>query len=93
MTTRVPAIPPCDPLLFRTGFCSTSPKFLVVADDSCAVAICYAQKALQEIPDEMGVEELFVGGRDQSRMAADWSKSNGFLAELSFCARPDDAYV
>src|SRR5207237_8985240 len=38
------------------------------------LSICYAKKPLKKIPDEMGVEELFVGGRDKSRMHLHWSK-------------------
>ena len=38
------------------------------------LAICYAKKPFKKIPDEMGVEELFVGGRDKSRMHLRWAK-------------------
>jgi len=32
------------------------------------LSICYAKKPFKKLPDEMGIEELFVGGRDRSRM-------------------------
>src|SRR5260221_6554521 len=37
------------------------------------LSICYAKKPFKKIPDEMGVEELFVGGRDKSRMHLHWA--------------------
>src|SRR6266481_2694608 len=38
------------------------------------LSICYAKKPFKKLPDEMGIEELFVGGRDRSRMHLHWSK-------------------
>ena len=38
------------------------------------LSICYAKKPFKKLPDEMGIEELFVGGRDKSRMHLPWSK-------------------
>jgi len=38
------------------------------------LSICYAKKPFKKIPDEMGVDELFLGGRDKSRMRLHWSK-------------------
>jgi len=38
------------------------------------LSICYAKKPFKKLPDEMGIEELFVGGRDRSRMHLQWSK-------------------
>jgi len=38
------------------------------------LSICYAKKPFKKLPDEMGIEELFVGGRDKSRMHLQWSK-------------------
>jgi len=70
----VPAIPP-EIVLFPNWFwfniyeiSSWSRTILV------PLAICYAKKPFKKIPDEMGVEELFVGGRDKSRMRLNWSK-------------------
>jgi squalene-hopene/tetraprenyl-beta-curcumene cyclase len=70
----VPAIPP-EIVLFPNWFwfniyeiSSWSRAILV------PLSICYAKKPLKKIPDEMGVEELFVGGRDKSRMHLHWSK-------------------
>ncbi len=69
----VPAIPP-EIVLFPKWFwfniyeiSSWSRAILV------PLSICYAKKPLKKIPDEMGVEELFVGGRDKSRMRLRWS--------------------
>ena len=69
----VPAIPP-EIVLFPKWFwfniyeiSSWSRAILV------PLSICYAKKPLKKIPDEMGVEELFVGGRDKSRMHLHWS--------------------
>jgi squalene-hopene/tetraprenyl-beta-curcumene cyclase len=71
----VPAIPP-EIVLFPNWFwfniyeiSSWSRAILV------PLSICYAKKPLKKIPDEMGVEELFVGGRDKSRMHLHWSKT------------------
>ena len=69
----VPAIPP-EIVLFPTWFwfniyeiSSWSRAILV------PLSIAYAKKPLKKIPDEMGVDELFVGGRDKSRMRLHWS--------------------
>ena len=63
----VPAIPP-EIVLFPKWFwfniyeiSSWSRAMLV------PLSICYAKKPFKKIADEMGVEELFVGGRDKSR--------------------------
>jgi len=70
----VPAIPP-EIVLFPNWFwfniyeiSSWSRAILV------PLSICYAKKPFKKIPDETGVEELFVGGRDKSRMHLHWSK-------------------
>lgn len=70
----VPAIPP-EIVLFPQWFwfniyeiSSWSRTILI------PLSICYAKKPFKKIPDEMGVEELFVGGRDKSRMRLHWSK-------------------
>jgi squalene-hopene/tetraprenyl-beta-curcumene cyclase len=38
------------------------------------LSICYAKKPFKKLPDEMGIEELFVGGRDKSRMHLHWAR-------------------
>ena len=70
----VPAIPP-EIVLFPNWFwfniyeiSSWSRAILV------PLSICYAKKPFKKISDEMGIEELFVGGRDKSRMRLHWSK-------------------
>jgi squalene-hopene/tetraprenyl-beta-curcumene cyclase len=70
----VPAIPP-EIVLFPNWFwfniyeiSSWSRAILV------PLSICYAKKPFKKIPDEMGVDELFVGERDKSRMHLHWSK-------------------
>ncbi|MBZ5570425.1 MAG: squalene--hopene cyclase [Acidobacteriia bacterium] len=70
----VPAIPP-EIVLFPSWFwfniyeiSSWSRAILV------PLSICYAKKPFKKIPDEMGSEELFVGGRDKSRRHLHWSK-------------------
>jgi squalene-hopene/tetraprenyl-beta-curcumene cyclase len=70
----VPAIPP-EIVLFPNWFwfniyeiSSWSRAILV------PLSIAYAKKPFKKIPDEMGVEELFVGGRDKSRMRLHWDK-------------------
>ncbi|HXY50458.1 MAG TPA: squalene--hopene cyclase [Terriglobales bacterium] len=70
----VPAIPP-EIVLFPNWFwfniyeiSSWSRAILV------PLSICYAKKPFKKIPEEMGVEELFVGGRDRSRMHLHWNK-------------------
>ena len=89
----VPAIPP-EIVLFPNWFwfniyeiSSWSRAILV------PLSICYAKKPFKKIPDEMGVEELFVGGRDKSRMRLHWSDEAGLLAQLLFGARPHNALV
>src|SRR5437660_7952943 len=68
----VPAVPP-EIVLFPKWFwfniyeiSSWSRAILV------PLSICYAKKPFKKIPGEMGVEELFVGGRDKSRMHLTW---------------------
>lgn len=69
----VPAVPP-EIVLFPNWFwfniyeiSSWSRAILV------PLSICYAKKPFKKIPDEMGIEELFVGGRDKARMRLEWS--------------------
>jgi squalene-hopene/tetraprenyl-beta-curcumene cyclase len=72
----VPAIPP-EIVLFPNWFwfniyeiSSWSRAILV------PLSIAYAKKPFKKIPDEMGVEELFVGGRDKAHMHLRWDKKN-----------------
>jgi len=70
----VPAIPP-EIVLFPNWFwfniyeiSSWSRAILV------PLSIVYAKKPFKKIPDEMHINELFVGGRDKSRMRLEWSE-------------------
>ena len=70
----VPAIPP-EIVLFPNWFwfniyeiSSWSRAMLV------PLSICYAKKPFKKIPDEMGIDELFVGGREKANMRLHWSK-------------------
>jgi len=70
----VPAIPP-EIVLFPNWFwfniyeiSSWSRAILV------PLSIVYAKKPFKKIPDEMNIDELFVGGRNKSRMRLEWSK-------------------
>ncbi len=70
----VPAIPP-EIVLFPKWFwfniyeiSSWSRAILV------PLSICYAKKPFKKIPDEMGVQELFVGGRDSAVLRLRWSQ-------------------
>src|SRR6476646_2609521 len=70
----VPAVPP-EMILFPKWFwfniyeiSSWSRAILV------PLSICYAKKPFKKIPDEMGIDELFVGGREKSRMRLRWDK-------------------
>ena len=89
----VPAIPP-EIVLFPNWFwfniyeiSSWSRAILV------PLSICYAKKPFKKIPDEMGVEELFVGGRDKSRMHLHWVEETDFVAQFLFMPGPHDALV
>jgi squalene-hopene/tetraprenyl-beta-curcumene cyclase len=69
----VPAIPP-EIVLFPNWFwfniyeiSSWSRAILV------PLSIVYAKKPFKKIPDEMNIDELFVDGRDKSRMRLEWS--------------------
>jgi squalene-hopene/tetraprenyl-beta-curcumene cyclase len=69
----VPAIPP-EIVLFPKWFwfniyeiSSWSRAILV------PLSIAYAKKPFKKIPEEMGVEELFVGGRDRAQMHLPWA--------------------
>ena len=80
----VPAIPP-EIVLFPKWFwfniyeiSSWSRAILV------PLSICYAKKPFKKIPEELGVEELFVYGRDKSRMRLRWTR-NCFPGVTSFC--------
>ena len=70
----VPAIPP-EIVLFPNWFwfniyeiSSWSRAILV------PLSIVYAKKPFKKIPPEMAIDELFLGGRDKSRMHLEWSK-------------------
>ncbi|MBV9623184.1 MAG: squalene--hopene cyclase [Acidobacteria bacterium] len=70
----VPAIPP-EIVLFPNWFwfniyeiSSWSRAILV------PLSIVYAKKPFKKIPDEMRIDELFVGGRNRSRMRLEWSR-------------------
>ena len=69
----VPAIPP-EIVLFPNWFwfniyeiSSWSRAILV------PLSIVYAKKPFKKIPDEMAIDDLYVGGRDKSRMRLEWS--------------------
>ena len=71
----VPAIPP-EIVLFPKWFwfniyeiSSWSRAILV------PLSIAYAKKPFKKIPDELGVAELFVGGREKARMHLRWDKN------------------
>jgi squalene-hopene/tetraprenyl-beta-curcumene cyclase len=70
----VPAVPP-EIVLFPNWFwfniyeiSSWSRAILV------PLSICYARKPFKKIPEEMAIDELFVGGREKSRMHLHWSE-------------------
>ena len=70
----VPALPP-EIVLFPNWFwfniyeiSSWSRAILV------PLSILYARKPFKKIPEEMHIDELFVAGRDSSRMHLEWSK-------------------
>jgi squalene-hopene/tetraprenyl-beta-curcumene cyclase len=70
----VPAVPP-EIVLFPNWFwfniyeiSSWSRAILV------PLSIVYAKKPFKKIPEEMHIDELFVGGRDRSRMHLEWSE-------------------
>jgi squalene-hopene/tetraprenyl-beta-curcumene cyclase len=70
----VPAVPP-EIVLFPKWFwfnlyeiSSWSRAILV------PLSVCSAKKPFKKIPDEMGIDELFLGGRQKSRMRLHWSK-------------------
>ena len=70
----VPAVPP-EIVLFPNWFwfniyeiSSWSRAILV------PLSIVYAKKPFKKIPDEMHIDELFVGGRDKSRMHLEWTR-------------------
>src|SRR6185437_10776448 len=71
----VPAIPP-EMILFPNWFwfniyeiSSWSRAILV------PLSIAYAKKPFKKIPDELGVSELYVGGRENADMHLPWSKN------------------
>src|SRR5438309_2891396 len=70
----VPAIPP-EIVLFPNWFWF---NFSALSSWSRAIlvplSIVYAKKPFKKIPSEMAIDELFVGGRDKSRMRLEWSK-------------------
>ncbi len=70
----VPAIPP-EIVLFPNWFwfniyeiSSWSRAILV------PLSIAYAKKPFKKIPDEQGIEELFLGGRNRSNLRLKWAK-------------------
>ena len=74
----VPAIPP-EIVLFPTWFwfniyeiSSWSRAILV------PLSIAYAKKPFKKIPQEHGIEELFVGGREKANLKLPWDHSKAF---------------
>ena len=71
----VPAVPP-EIVLFPNWFwfniyeISTWSRQILVP-----LSIAYAKKPLKKIPDEMGVQELFVGGREKANLRLRWDKN------------------
>jgi squalene-hopene/tetraprenyl-beta-curcumene cyclase len=64
----VPAIPP-EIVLFPTGSTSTSTRFLRGrARFWFRWSIIYAKKPFKKIPPEQGIDELFVGGRENANL-------------------------
>ena len=78
----VPAIPP-EIVLFPNWFwfniyeiSSWSRAILV------PLSICYAKKPFKKIPDEMGIEELFVGGTQTIAHASALGEEAGLVAQF-----------
>ena len=89
----VPAIPP-EIVLFPKWFwfniyeiSSWSRAILV------PLSIAYAKKPFKKIPDEMGVEELFVDGRDQANMHLPWASKWISWRNFFLLPGPADALV
>ena len=89
----VPAIPP-EIVLFPNWFwfniyeiSSWSRAILV------PLSICYAKKPFKKIPDEMGIDELFVGGTRQVAHASALGQEAHFLAQFLPGARSHHALV
>src|SRR6516164_10914046 len=70
----VPAVPP-EIVLFPKWFWF---NLYAISSWSRAIlvplSVCYAKKPFKKIPEEMGIDELFLGGRQKSRMRLHWSK-------------------
>ncbi len=75
-TTLFPAIPP-EIVLFPNWFyfniyeiSSWSRAILV------PLSIAYAKKPFKKIPPEQGIDELFVGGRENANLHLHWDNKN-----------------
>ena len=89
----VPAIPP-EIVLFPNWFwfniyeiSSWSRAILV------PLSIAYAKKPFKKIPDEQGIEELFVGGRGKANLRLKWAKKLVELAQFLPGARSAGALL
>ena len=85
-TTRCPAIPP-EIVLFPNWFyfniyeiSSWSRAILV------PLSIAYAKKPFKKIPPEQGIDELFVGGRENANLHLRWDKQDLLAGAISFCS-------
>ena len=89
----VPAIPP-EMMLFPNWFwfniyeiSSWSRAILV------PLSIAYAKKPFKKIPDELGISELFVGGRENADLHLPWSKNIFSWRNFFLRDEPHDALV
>ena len=89
----VPAIPP-EIVLFPNWFyfniyeiSSWSRAILV------PLSIAYAKKPFKKIPAEMGIDELFVGGRHGKHLRLRWDREDDFVAQFLPGAGPHDAFL
>ena len=66
----VPAVPP-EIVLFRTGSTSTSTRSRAWSRAILVpLSIIYAKKPFKKLPPEQGIDELFVGGREECESAS-----------------------
>ncbi len=69
---------------FRTGSTSTFTRSVPGRAASwCRLSIIYAKKPFKKIPPEQGIDELFVGGRENADLRLRWDRKHAcFVAEL-----------
>ena len=79
----VPAIPPEIVSVSQLVLLQHLRNFFLVAGNFGSAVDCYAKKPFKKIPPEQGIDELFVGGRENANSASAVGPKTGFAGAIS----------